>query len=131
MSKVALNNQNNFCMEKLNAAPTVQLLTKQNSRKRSTLLPKSLNCHIWITHSVFFNVDYSNVYACIILTDRVCLGPNARQELLILPEHPSSVLLRLMASVHLCDIFQFVLIPPLFIEVLLPSQEYDRSCICV
>ena len=127
MSKVALNNQNNICMEKLNAAPTVQLLTKQNLRKRSTLLPESLNYHIWITHSVFFSVDYSNVYSCFIFTDRVCLGPYARQELLILPEHPSSVLLRLTASVHLCDI----LIPPLFIEVLLPSQEHERSCICV
>jgi hypothetical protein len=131
MSKVALNNQNNICMEKLNAAPTVQLLTKQNLRKRSTLLPESLNYHIWITHSVFFSVDYSNVYSCIIFTDRVCLGPYARQELLILPEHPSSILLRLTASVHLCDIFQFFLIPPLFIEVLLPSQEHERSCICV
>ena len=131
MSKVALNNQSNICMEKLNAAPTVQLLTKQNLRKRSTLLPESLNYHIWITHSVFFSVDYSNVYSCIILTDRVCLGPYARQELLILPEHPSSVLLRLTASVHLCDIFQFSLFPPLFIEVLLPSQEHERSCICV
>jgi hypothetical protein len=44
LSKVALNNQNRICMETLNAAPTVQLLTKQNPRKRRTLLPESLNC---------------------------------------------------------------------------------------
>jgi hypothetical protein len=131
LSKEALNNQNRICTETLNAAPTVQLLTKQSPTKPITLLPESLNCHIWITHSVFFTVDYSNVYACIILTDRVCLGPNARQELLILPEHPSFFLLRLMAFVHLCNIFQFFLIPPLFIEVILPSQEHERSCISV
>ena len=125
LSKVALNNQNRICMEKLNAAPTVQLLTKQNPRKRRTLLPESLNCHIWTTHSVFFNVDYSNVYACAIFTDMVCLGPYARQELFILPDHPSSVLLRLMASVHLCDIFHFFLNPsPFYWSIFAKSEKW-------